>query len=318
MRGEIMGYTICEEIGKGGFGKVYKVRTKEDQKAYALKLEDNKEKGRRNVIINEIQAYNELQGCDEIPLLVDHGFHRALAFLVLPLFRYSLKDILERHPRFFTRRSATIVAKKLLGTIEFIHKKGRLYRDLKPENVMFDYNNKVYLIDFGMSMPYLRKDGSHIPEIRGKNVCGTLWYMSINTHRGVEQSRRDDLESLFYLLILLYKSGLPWIEVGASMSKRQKARTRAIKEGLSVYELCDGISGKEYLIKFFQYVRNLKFSEKPDYRYLNSLLDEVLYSEKEFQGYKEMSSEDGKRNTKMGSISLWSKFISILNPFVIR
>lgn len=313
-----MSYTICQEIGKGGFGKVYKVRAKEGQKTYALKLENSKEKGRRNVIINEIQAYNELQGCDEIPSLIDHGFHKTLAFLVLPLFRYSLKDMLERHPRFFTRKSATIVRKKLLGTIEFIHERGRLYKDLKPENVMFDYNNKVYLIDFGMSAPYLRKDGSHIPEIRGKNMSGTLWYMSINTHRGMEQSRRDDLESLFYLLILLYKSGLPWIEAGASMSKKQKVRTRAIKEGLSVDELCDEINGKEYLIKFFQYVRSLKFTEKPDYRYLNSLLDEILYNEKEFQRYKEMRDEDGKRNAKVASISLWGKFISILNPFAIR
>ncbi|WEL39972.1 cGMP-depenedent protein kinase [Encephalitozoon hellem] len=318
MGGKIKNYTICQEIGRGGFGKVYEVRIEDGEKAYALKIENGKERGKGSVIINEIQAYHELRGCNEIPPLVDYGFHGTLAFLVLPLFRYSLRDILERHPRFFTRKSATIVGKKLLSTIEYIHERGRLYRDLKPENVMFDYNNKVYLIDFGMSVPYLKKDGSHIPEAEGKSVSGTLWYMSINTHKGMEQSRRDDLESLFYLLILLYKSGLPWMEVGASITKRQKTRTKKIKEDLSVHNLCDGISGKKHLIKFFQYVRGLKFSEKPDYKYLDSLLDEIFHNEKELQSFKEIDDEDQKKSTKAVSISLWSKLASILNPFVVR
>ncbi|CAD26108.1 CASEINE KINASE 1 [Encephalitozoon cuniculi GB-M1] len=315
MRGEIMDYTICREIGKGGFGKVYEVKKKADQKSYALKIETNAPKAGRNSIINEIQAYSELQGCEKIPRLVDHGSYEGLTFLVLPLLKYSLKDLLERHPRFFTKKSATIVGKKLLNAIEFIHGKGRLHRDIKPENVMFGHNNRIYLVDFGMSAPYLRGDGSHIPEVGGKSVSGTLWYMSINTHRGIEQSRRDDLESLFYLLILLYKSRLPWMEPGASVSKKQEARTKEIKENLSVYDLCDGIHGKEHLIKFFQHISSLEFAEKPNYRYLNSLLDKIFHSNKELQGYKRAPK---KEDTGLIRTSLWHKFISILSPFEVK
>lgn len=313
-----MGYDIHYEVGRGGFGTVYKVRKKVDYKTYALKIENNTARTRRRAMVDEIQAYRELQGCDGIPHLVDYGFYKGLAFLVLPLFRYSLKDVLERNPKFFTRKSATILGKKLLSIIELIHGRGRLYRDIKPENIMFDHNNKIYLIDFGMSMPYLEDNGDHIPELRGRSISGTLWYMSINTHKGVEQSRRDDIESLFYLLILLYKSELPWVEVGISMSKRQKTKTQKVKESLSIHELCDGISGKEHLIKFFEYVRRLEFLEKPDYRYLNSLLDKVLCYKKEFWNYKETDSGEIKESTGLIAVSLWYKLISILCPFSIE
>lgn len=311
MGSEIMGYGIRHEIGKGGFGKVYEVRRGADPTPYALKIESPTHRGRKGSVANEIQAYCDLQGCPEIPQLVDHGVYRGLNFLVLPLLRYSLKDLLERHPKFFTRKSATIVGKRLLSAIEFIHARGRLYRDFKPENVMLGHDNRVYLIDFGMSVPYLSEDGSHIPEGKGKRASGTLWYVSVNTDRGMEQSRRDDLESLFYLLILLYKSRLPWMDVGTPISKRCQGRARKIKEGMCVSKLCEGICGKQHLVRFFQYVVGLGFEERPDYLYLNTLLDKVLCSNREDQ---ELEEPDKTKEAGVAPVSLWNKLARIICP----
>lgn len=305
---QIFNYTICRTIGKGGFGRVYEVKNRADQRFYALKMEI-KGQSRKNSMLNEVQAYKDLQGCEEIPCLVDHGVHEDTNFIVLPLFRHSLKDLLEKHPKFFTRKSATIIAKKLLKATEFIHSRGRLYRDFKPENVMLSHNNKIYLIDFGMSRSYINEDGSHILESKGKNMSGTAWYVSRNTHLGIEQSRRDDLESLFYLLILLYKSKLPWMQLEASTSRDRQIKIGQMKGNVSEDELCSGIPGKEQLVKFIQHVRNLGFTEEPNYRYLNVLLNNVLCEEKLYHS----NLNDQEPTVGVAPISIWTKIVDMFS-----
>lgn len=301
---EILDYVVCRTIGKGGFGVVYEVRSRADQSFYALKKETKDQTNRRSSIANEVQAYTDLQGCEEIPKLVDHGIHGGTSFIVLPLLRHSLKDLLESHPRFFTRRSATIIARKLLRAIEFIHSKGWIYRDLKPENVMLSYDNKVYLVDFGMAKPYLMENGEHIPEVGGRKMSGTAWYVSINTHRGIDQSRRDDLESLFYLLILLHRSRLPWMEGDAATPEDRQSKIWEMKETLSAEELCAGIHGGESLVGFIRHVRGLGFAEKPDYQYLTDLLGNVLDGERRDPV---LGAGGLEPQTGVSPISFWTK-----------
>lgn len=103
---------------------------------------------------------------------------------------------------------------QVINSLKFLHSKGYLHRDIKPDNIMIGKNensHRVYIIDFGLAKKYILSDGSHIPMKEGKKLTGTARYASINTHLGLEQSRRDDLESLAYLMVFLFKTKLPWM-----------------------------------------------------------------------------------------------------------
>ena len=107
-----------------------------------------------------------------------------------------------------------MLADQMITRLEFIHSQNFLHRDMKPDNFLMGTGSKkgqVYLIDFGLSKRYRdAKTGEHIPYRDGKSLTGTARYASVNTHVGVEQSRRDDLEAVGYILIYFLKGVLPW------------------------------------------------------------------------------------------------------------
>lgn len=303
-------YALYRKLGKGGFGEVYLAKSERNKEFYALKLEIEDKPRSRESIDNEIHAYIDLKGFDGIPMLVDHGVFDGLKYLVIPLFDTTLQVLLETQPEIFTARSAVLIGKRLLKIIEFIHSKGRIYRDFKPDNIAVGRDNKIYLIDFGMSKRYVDEYGKHIPEIRKKSLSGTVCYASINTHRGIEQSRRDDLEGLFYVLIVLLKSSLPWMKVRAATRKERESEVARMKEDTSLRELCDGTKGTGCLVEIINYVRRLEFKETPDYSYINSILDRML-DDIEPGCYSPSFFEECEPNTA-ANISLWAKFIYII------
>jgi len=102
---------------------------------------------------------------------------------------------------------------QMVRRIESFHSAKYIHRDIKPENFMIGNNensNIVYLIDYGLSKKYIEKDGSHIKYMDKKGLVGTARYTSVNAHLGIEQSRRDDLISIGYLIVYFMKGRLPW------------------------------------------------------------------------------------------------------------
>ena len=162
-----------------------------------------------------------------------------------------------------------------LKILKNIHDKGIIHRDIKPENIVIGDNDKgiVYLIDFGLSNIFF-DNNHHIPFTKGKNLTGTMRYASIRNHLGYEQSRRDDLESLFYTLIYLGKGKLPWQGIPAKTKKEKNEKICQLKRRISIKEVCGDLPS-EYRILLL-YIRNLSFNERPNYEKIINIFELLL------------------------------------------
>ena len=133
--------------------------------------------------------------------------------MVIELLGPSLEDLFNFCGRKQSLKSTLLLADMLLQRIETMHRKGYIHRDLKPENILMgleDQASTLFLIDYGLAKKWRDESGKHIPMREGKSLTGTARYASANTHLGLEQSRRDDLEGAGYVLLYLLKGELPW------------------------------------------------------------------------------------------------------------
>lgn len=145
--------------------------------------------------------------------------------------------------------------------------------------------NFVYLIDYGLSLQFYNiRTHEHIPYRSGKKLTGTTCYVSLNTHLGMEQSRRDDLESLGYVLVYMAAGCLPWQGVVAATKEEKHEKVKEMKLNTSLGSLCKGLP--EEIGKYVEYCRQLQFTEDPDYGHLRKLLKTMLMKKGEFYNYK--------------------------------
>ncbi|KAG8071489.1 hypothetical protein GUJ93_ZPchr0006g45441 [Zizania palustris] len=162
-----------------------------------------------------------------------------------------------------------------------MHSRGFLHRDIKPDNFLMGLGRKasqVYVIDYGLAKKYRDlQTHKHIPYRENKNLTGTARYASVNTHLGVEQSRRDDLESLGYVLMYFLRGSLPWQGLKAG-TKKQKYDKISEKKMLTPVEVLCKAYPTEF-VSYFHYCRSLRFEDKPDYSYLKKLFRDLFIRE---------------------------------------
>ena len=185
----------------------------------------------------------------------------------------NLDQIFQNQKYNFSLKTICLLGEQMYSRIEYFHSKNFIHRDIKPENFIMgtlEYNKTVYLIDFGLAKRYKNKNGLHIPYRDGKSLTGTLRYASCNTHLGIEQSRRDDIESIGYVLLYFFKKDLPWMGVKAKNDKERFKKVLEIKINTKLDDICEGIPKEIGLI--IQYSRDLKFDERPDYKLINRLI----------------------------------------------
>uniref|UniRef100_A0A8C5L5S7 non-specific serine/threonine protein kinase n=1 Tax=Jaculus jaculus TaxID=51337 RepID=A0A8C5L5S7_JACJA len=172
----------------------------------------------------------------------------------------SLEDLFNFCSRRFTMKTVGMLADQMISRIEYVHTKNFIHRDIKPDNFLMGIGrrcNKLFLIDFGLAKKYRDyRTRQHIPYREGKNLTGTAGYASINTHFGIEQSLRDDMESLGY-------QGLK------AATKKQKYEKISEKMSTPVEVLCKGFPAE--FAMYLNYCRGLRFDEAPDYMYLRQL-----------------------------------------------
>ena len=267
-------YKIISQIGKGSFGTVFSASNSTNSEQFAIKTEKIKKKG--NLLPSEFDKLNILQGFSGIPKIYEFFQTKDLNILIMELLGKNLSELFNLCKKKFTLKTVCFLSIHMLKLIEHIHNKKIIHRDIKPDNFMFGRNtnkNVLYLIDFGLAKKYIINN-IHIPLKKGKNLTGTARYCSIYTHQGLEQSRRDDLESIGYILIYFLKGKLPWQGIKAKEGEKYYEKIGRKKENISIEELCEGFP--EEIAFYFNYVKQLEFEDEPNYNFLAELFEKIL------------------------------------------
>ncbi|GMT19470.1 hypothetical protein PFISCL1PPCAC_10767 [Pristionchus fissidentatus] len=264
-------YKLIRKIGSGSFGDIYVSINITNGEEVAIKLESSR--ARHPQLLYESKVYKILQGGVGIPHIRWYGTERDYNVLVMDLLGPSLEDLFNFCSRRFTMKTVLMLADQMIARVEFVHVKNFIHRDIKPDNFLMGIGrhcNKLFLIDFGLAKKYRdSRTRTHIPYREDKNLTGTARYASINAHLGIEQSRRDDMESLGYVLMYFNRGTLPWQGLKAATKKQKYEKISEKKMSTPVEMLCKGYPAEFPM--YLNYCRGLRFDEAPDYMYLRQL-----------------------------------------------
>ncbi|EEC70925.1 hypothetical protein OsI_02496 [Oryza sativa Indica Group] len=272
-------YRLGRKLGSGSFGEIYLGTNVQTNEEVAIKLENVKTKHPQ--LLYESKLYRILQGGTGIPNVKWFGVEGDYNVLVMDLLGPSLEDLFSFCNRKLSLKTVLMLADQMINRVEFVHSKSFLHRDIKPDNFLMGLGkraNQVYMIDFGLAKKY--RDTSthqHIPYRENKNLTGTARYASVNTHLGIEQSRRDDLESLGYVLMYFLRGSLPWQGLKAGTKKQKYEKISERKIATSIEALCRGYPCE--FQSYFHYCRSLRFEDLPDYQYLKRLFRDLFIRE---------------------------------------
>ncbi|KAL1878234.1 Palmitoylated plasma membrane-bound casein kinase [Diaporthe australafricana] len=275
-------YRVGKKIGEGSFGVIFEGTNLLNNQQVAIKFEPRKSDAPQ--LRDEYRTYKILVGCPGIPNVYYFGQEGLHNILVIDLLGPSLEDLFDHCGRRFSLKTVIMVAKQMLSRVQTIHEKNLIYRDIKPDNFLIGKipsktENVIHVVDFGMAKQYRDpKTKQHIPYRERKSLSGTARYMSINTHLGREQSRRDDLEALGHVFMYFLRGGLPWQGLKAATNKQKYEKIGEKKQTTPIKELCEGFPAQFETYLF--YVRNLGFEDAPDYDYLRGLFTEAARDNK--------------------------------------
>ena len=269
-------YKLLKKIGQGSFGSIYEAESLTSKKLYAIKLEDMKQN--QNILEEESIILSYLN-MPRVPRIKSFGYKGTFIILVMELLGKSLDKIFNELPsKKMTLRCVCNIALQLLSILEIMHNNNVIHRDIKPGNIAIGINEKskyIYLLDFGLSKKYIDDEtNKHYKFEKNNKLIGNARYSSINALEGGTQSRRDDLESLGYLLLFFLLGRLPWQGYVSNSKEDKYYKITEIKKKTTAKELCENlpIQFEQYII----YTRNLKYEATPDYNYLKNLFHALL------------------------------------------
>lgn len=249
-------YLVIESINSGAFGDVFKGVNIITQGEVAIKREI------KNVEIsllkNEALVYDFLKGIPGVLSIKWYGTDDLYRYLVIGLLGNSLEDLITKYKKIGIQQVKKLGI-AILDILKNLHNKGLVHRDIKPSNILLgneDENNKLFITDFGLSTIFIESNGEHKKEKKVDSIIGSRKYISINGHNLISQSRRDDLESFFYVLEYLVQGKLPWDD------------DSDIKRCKELYIMSDMVIFKG----FIENIRPLEFNEAPNYELLKSII----------------------------------------------
>lgn len=269
-------FRLKRRIGAGSFGEIYIGENIISKEEVAIKLETVRT--RPPQLQGESRVYKFLAGGCGIPDVKWYGTEGDYNCMVMELLGKSIEELFVSCQRKFTLKTVLMLADQMITRIEYMHNKGFLHRDIKPDNFTIGLGKKsheVFVIDFGLAKKYRdSRTRQHIPFREGKQLTGTARYASIHTHMGIEQSRRDDLEGIAYTLIYLLQGTLPWQGIKAENRKERYEKILEKKITTTIETLCEGIPAE--FGTFLAEVKKLDFQEQPNYSFYRQIFRDLF------------------------------------------
>eukprot|EP00754_Rhynchopus_humris_P050988 Rhum_TRINITY_DN9267_c0_g1::Rhum_TRINITY_DN9267_c0_g1_i1::g.32589::m.32589 len=273
-------FTVGRSIGAGAFGQVYEAMDNYTQQHVAVKFEKiTPETTRNSQLMAEVRVYRTLARDNRpgIPRIYYFGAERLHNVMALDLLGPSLSDLLS-YCRGFSLKTVLMLSTQLVRLVQNVHEAGYLHRDIKPDNFAMglgDKANVVYLIDFGLAKKFVQgKTDEHIPFKVSKGFTGTARYASVAMHLGYEQSRKDELETLFYVIAHLGNGTLPWQNVSFRNRMERKLMIQISKLQTAVSEIM-GVLPPTFC-DMMTYVKGMGFEERPNYEMLTQKLNQEM------------------------------------------
>ena len=270
-------YKIRKLIYQSKLSAVYEGKNIKNNEPVAIKFEKRR---RNDFLVSESFFLFNLKGFG-IPNIISFGKNNSYNILVEELLGLAINYLWDfKKQNNIKIKNVCMIALQALDRLEYIHSKNVIHKDIKPSNFLIGRKNKeiIYLIDFGFASKYRSsRTGKHIKYKKRKLRCGTLVFNSLNSNKGYEQSRKDDLESLGYMLIYLALKNLPWLDAAKNKTIDKNDKYKLIskmKSSTTPEKLCNGLP--QEFVFFIKYCRNLEFEQSPNYDYLKSLFINVL------------------------------------------
>ena len=267
-------YSLKYLIAKGTTGEVYLGKNILDNKEYALKIE-KAIKG-DSLLKQEAFTLLLLKG-PGLPSVITFGQSNRYHILVENLLGESIYNIWRKKNKKINLKDTCMFAIQALERLEYVHSKNYLHRDVKPGNFLVGNPDKsqIYLIDFGNARKYRSsRTGKHLPFANNCKMYGTTIFLSLNVLKGIEQTRKDELESLGLVIIYLYQGFLPWSNLKCKDLYQGLCIIKKLKLKITNEELCKDLPKEIY--DYMNYVKNMNFNDNPDYRYLKSCFLNIL------------------------------------------
>jgi serine/threonine protein kinase len=274
-------YRLGKKIGAGSFGEIYEGSDIFDNSEVAIKLEHNSIKYPQ--LLFEAKLLKSIPGTG-ISQMHWFGIAGEYNAMVMELLGQNLEDLFNFCTRNFTLKTILMISIQLIERIKHIHDNHYVHRDIKPENFLIgkgQTEQTIYIIDFGLAKRYRDEHTRiHIPLKENRNLTGTARYASCNAHNGLEQSRRDDMESIGYVLLYLLKGSLPWQGLKCKDKTEKYQKIKELKMSTPPEKLCEGLPIE--FAKYIEYVKKLAFEEEPEYKKYIMLFTE-LFKHKDFE-----------------------------------
>lgn len=272
-------YCLGRKLGSGSFGDIYFAVNTQTGEELAVKLESTKSKHPQ--LMYEAKLLKHLQGVPGIANVHYCDVEGDYNVMVMDLLGPSLEDLFNICNRKFSLKTVLMIADQMLYRIEYLHSKNFIHRDIKPDNFLIGHGKKsniIYLIDLGLAKKYRDpKSQQHIPYRENKSLTGTARYASINAHLGIEQSRRDDLDAIGYVLMYFNRGQLPWQGLKANTKEEKYQKIMECKSATSAEALCKGYPA--VFASYLNYCAALRFEDRPDYAYLRRLFKDAFMRE---------------------------------------
>ena len=296
-------YEIKRLLGSGSYGSVHKAVDKSSHQSVALKVQSEAEASEWG-LANEAQIMHKLEGLKGIPALYDYFHEDGKEYLSMEFLGKPVQTSLTDKP--LIPNVAGYIMVKALKVLRGIHNRAVIHRDLKPQNLLFGRKlrkRKVHIIDFNLSTELDTNSSEATDSNQIYHFYGTKLFCSGNAYLGHRQSRRDDLESLVYVLIWMMKAKLPWCAVdsqGHFLIEENKKLTSSPVEicAQCPKEVCDLLC----------YIRALRFLEMPDYVYMIRLMKTMRRLSKQVSvlsiGLKPDLTTEGRRGRSASSRNL--------------